>query len=125
MKILSVHNRYVFGGGEDGVRKAESALLRAHEHTVEEYSEDNRRIRDMNKVSVALSTVWSRKTYRAVRRILSNQFFDVIPCSQLLSSYLPCRLLRGPQGRCRHHPILTQLPAGLSQWDPFAKWPYL
>ena len=50
MRILLIHNRYQQAGGEDGVVKAERALLQSHGHEVEEYSEDNHRVDSINRM---------------------------------------------------------------------------
>ena len=58
MKILAVHDRYLWRGGEDESFDAEVAMLRAHGHVGEEYVEDNRRIEALGRLRTALRTIW-------------------------------------------------------------------
>ncbi len=78
MRILSVHNRYLIGGGEDNSTAAEIALLEQHGHTVECYTEDNERVSELGMARTALRTIWSRETYRNIRRLLQKGRFDVV-----------------------------------------------
>src|SRR5688500_1721968 len=83
MRLLSVHNRYQVRGGEDESREAEERLMRETGHHVDVYEEDNRRVAELGKARTALRTIWSRETYREVRRILSTgaaegRRFDVV-----------------------------------------------
>ena len=71
MRLLSVHNRYQIRGGEDESREAEERLMRETGHRVDVYEEDNRRVAELGKARTALRTIWSRQTYREVRRMLS------------------------------------------------------
>lgn len=80
MRILSVHNRYLIGGGEDNSTDAENALLERHGHTVERHIEDNERIAELGMVRTAARTVWSQESYRAVRQVLRKGHFDVVSC---------------------------------------------
>ncbi len=61
-RILVVHNRYRWPGGEDIVAEAEVALLRAHGHEVETYSRNNDVIGAMPRMAVAQETLWSSRT---------------------------------------------------------------
>src|SRR5688572_2449071 len=72
MRLLSVHNRYQVRGGEDESREAEERLLRELGHDVDVYEEDNHRVAELGKARTALRTIWSRQTYRDVRRVLSG-----------------------------------------------------
>jgi len=80
MRILSVHNRYLIGGGEDNSTAAEIALLERHGHTVESYTENNERVAELGVARTAMRTIWSQETYRAVRRLLRAGRFDVMSC---------------------------------------------
>jgi glycosyltransferase involved in cell wall biosynthesis len=73
MQILLAHNKYQQPGGEDQVFAAEAALLAAHGHRVLRYSVNNRRVRDMNPVALAGSTVWNRSSYRELRSLISRE----------------------------------------------------
>ena len=85
MRILSVHNRYVYAGGEDGVREAEANLLAARGHQVVRYDEDNRRIGELNKLRVGLRTLWSLESYRALRRVIRGEQIELVH----VHNYLP------------------------------------
>jgi len=61
-RILVVHNRYRWSGGEDVVAEAEVALLRDHGHEVETYCRDNDAIGAMPRMAVAQETLWSSRT---------------------------------------------------------------
>lgn len=78
MRILSVHNRYLIGGGEDNSTSAENALLEQHGHTVECYTEDNERVAELGVARTAVRTIWSHESYRNIRRLLQRHSFDVV-----------------------------------------------
>lgn len=61
-RVLIVHNSYQWRGGEEIVAEREAALLRQNGHEVETYGRHNDSIENMAKVSVALNTLWSRRT---------------------------------------------------------------
>ncbi len=77
MRVLLVHNRYQQAGGEDGVVKAERALLEAHGHECETYSEDNQRVDSMSRLGVAVRTVWSTETWRRLAHLV-DRFHPVV-----------------------------------------------
>lgn len=78
MRILSVHNRYLLRGGEDGSRHAEEQLLREHGHDVISYEESNERIAELGRLRTAARTVWSRESYRMVDDIIDRHRPDVM-----------------------------------------------
>jgi glycosyltransferase involved in cell wall biosynthesis len=78
MKILLVHNFYQQRGGEDLVYADEGRLLEAHGQEVIRYTAHNDQVASMSALSVARSTLWSRKSYRDVRRIIANERPHVI-----------------------------------------------
>lgn len=78
MKILAVHNRYLWPGGEDESFQAEVVMLRAHGHTVEPYIEDNQRIESLGRLRTAARTIWSHETYRRVRDLLRAGGHDLV-----------------------------------------------
>ncbi|MEK0428193.1 MAG: hypothetical protein RL001_720 [Pseudomonadota bacterium] len=69
MKILVVHNRYHYRGGEDTVVDAEVALLRRHGHRVLLYTRDNRELASMKKQDAVIGVLWSRQTEADIRHI--------------------------------------------------------
>lgn len=78
MKILVVHNRYHYRGGEDSVVDAEVALLRSHGHQVLIYSRDNNELPDLPKAGAAPAAIWSRQTEREIRQIAIDFAPEVI-----------------------------------------------
>jgi glycosyltransferase involved in cell wall biosynthesis len=78
VKILKVHEYYTQAGGEDTVLLSEMALLRSRGHDVIEYTEWNKKIRSMNKASVALQTLWSTSSYRKIKEFLVRTKPDVV-----------------------------------------------
>ena len=78
MRILVVHNRYLNHGGEDESFAAEVALLRIHGHYVDEYVEDNRRIKSLGMARSALRTIWSAEAYAKVRRLIRDNEYDLV-----------------------------------------------
>ncbi len=78
MKILVVHNRYYYRGGEDTVVDAEVMLLRQHGHAVMIYERENTELRDMSKVRAAMETLWSERTASDIRRLYLSFRPDII-----------------------------------------------
>lgn len=75
MRILQVHNRYAFLGGEDTVVEEERALLEDHKHEVVQYLRSNEEINQgglISKVGVALSLRHSRKTEQELKEIIER-----------------------------------------------------
>jgi glycosyltransferase involved in cell wall biosynthesis len=73
MTLLLVHNAYQRPGGEDGVFRAEAALLREKGHAVVQYRDENARANDMNALSLAGTTIWSAGTQRKIAALLREQ----------------------------------------------------
>ncbi|TFW09550.1 glycosyltransferase [Oxalobacteraceae bacterium OM1] len=78
MKILVAHNAYQQRGGEDAVVDAEVALLRAHGHAVEVYSQHNDALNGMSKASAAVVTVWSRRSANEAAQVCERFKPDLI-----------------------------------------------
>jgi glycosyltransferase involved in cell wall biosynthesis len=78
MRVLCVHNRYQFAGGEGAVFDAEVGMLRQRGHDVETYEEDNRRVGEMKEWRVAARSIWSREAYRVVRERLRQRPCEVV-----------------------------------------------
>ena len=76
--ILVAHNFYQLAGGEDVVFAAETALLRAHGHTVVEFVEDNREVHGVNQLSAGLGATWSRASRARMREALERHRPDVV-----------------------------------------------
>ncbi len=83
LKILFVHNRYQFDGGEDEVVERERQLLVNAGHKVVEYNRDNREINGytpIQRAGLALRTIWAWDSHRDVARLLQTEKPDVVHC---------------------------------------------
>lgn len=78
MKILMLHNRYLYRGGEDECTQAEVALLRAHGCEVDLVEQSNERVQDLGVLRTAMRTVWCDETYREVARRLRSGKHDLL-----------------------------------------------
>lgn len=78
MRILSIHNAYQIRGGEDVSTAAEQTLLRQYGNTVDVYEENNDSISELGKAQLAMRTLWSQPSYRAVREKLQTHRYDVV-----------------------------------------------
>ncbi|HEX4230696.1 MAG TPA: glycosyltransferase [Bryobacteraceae bacterium] len=70
MRILTIHNRYQYRGGEDESSEAEDNLLRDRGHEVLRYEVSNSKIVPRNYVRVGLQTVYSPVSYKEIRTAL-------------------------------------------------------
>ncbi|HPZ07373.1 MAG TPA: glycosyltransferase family 4 protein [Candidatus Eremiobacteraeota bacterium] len=77
-KILLAHNYYKIRGGEDESCESEKKLLTEKGHKIHFYEEHNRRIDDIGFIRTALNSIWSGETYSNVKKILSEERFDLI-----------------------------------------------
>jgi glycosyltransferase involved in cell wall biosynthesis len=77
LRILVAHNHYQQPGGEDESFAAEVAALRGAGHEVTTYAVHNDTIRGMKKVDVALRTLWNRRSYAEVRKLIRRHRPDV------------------------------------------------
>jgi glycosyltransferase involved in cell wall biosynthesis len=78
MRILAVHNRYLFPGGEDQVFAAEVALLQQHGHDVSTWVEDNARLNQQSSLAIAANSVWSRASQRHLQQLLLEHQPEVV-----------------------------------------------
>lgn len=78
LRVLVVHNRYRFLGGEDKIYEAEAELLQRHGHRVERYELHNDDVRGMAPMALAARTLWSRKAYHDVRARAVSLAADVV-----------------------------------------------
>lgn len=78
LRVLVVHSTYQQRGGEESVMGSEVALLRAYGHTVEVYSRDNTEVYHMGKATLALQTLWSRRTSDEVGGRIENFRPDIV-----------------------------------------------
>lgn len=78
MNVLALHNRYREAGGEDRVFELETALLERHGHTVVRYELDNHAVGGMHPLALAAKTVWNRRTYHEVERLITQHRVDLM-----------------------------------------------
>ncbi len=78
MKILTVHNRYKFRGGEDESREAEDNLLAARGNEVRQVVFDNARINSRNAILVGLQASWSQNAYVRIRDYVEDWRPDIL-----------------------------------------------
>ena len=79
--ILIVHNRYKYRGGEDTVAENERQLLESYGHKVVTYIRDNSELDKMSKFQkllLPLTTLYSRRTVRDIKRIIREHNIDVV-----------------------------------------------
>ena len=78
MRVLMVHNRYQIRGGEDECNDAEQALLRAGGIEVDHYEDDNQRVDRIGHLRAGIDTVWSSRSYDAIRARLRERRHDLV-----------------------------------------------
>ncbi|MFT3857420.1 MAG: glycosyltransferase family 4 protein [Aquabacterium sp.] len=77
-RVLMVHNAYQQRGGEDSVVESETALLRAHGHEVELYLRHNDDVDGISRASLAVQTVWSRRTEDDISALITRFRPDIV-----------------------------------------------
>lgn len=91
-KVLIVHNYYQIPGGEDVVVANEKKLLEDHGHEVILYTRDNKELNSMNavrKVGLFFTTIYNRRTYKDICRIVKEEGVDVIHVHNTLNLISP------------------------------------
>ena len=91
-KILIVHNFYQIPGGEDTVVANEKKLLEENGHEVVLYTRHNSELKNMSKVQkifLPLTTVFNLKTYREIRKIITEQKIDILHVHNTLNLISP------------------------------------
>jgi len=78
MHILSVHNEYQIRGGEDESREAEERLLQEMGHHVDIYEQNNHDVSQISKQQLALRTIWSQTSYKAISKQLRTISYDLV-----------------------------------------------
>lgn len=134
MRILVVHNRYLYRGGEDTVVDAEVNLLRQRGHHVWVYSRDNHDIRHMTKTAAAITTLWSRQTVHELRKLHQQFAPDLIHAHNTFplispSLYSTAQKLRIPVVQTLHNfrlvcPQAMLLRDGLHCEACVGRWPW-
>jgi glycosyltransferase involved in cell wall biosynthesis len=91
--VLVVHNRYRLAGGEDGVVAAETALLTAHGHRVEQLIVDNNDIAEgggiAGRLRLARETIWSSTSAAMVADRATAMHADVVHIHNFLPQLSP------------------------------------
>lgn len=91
-KILIVHNYYQIPGGEDRVVVNERKMLEDHGHEVVLYTRDNSELKKMGRVEKCLlpiTTIFNRKTYKEIRRIIYEQKISIVHVHNTLNLISP------------------------------------
>ena len=76
--VLLVHEHYQWPGGEDQVFAAERGLLEDRGYRVLRYVDHNDRIKDMSSLRLMCDTIWSRKAYRELRKLIRKEKPQVV-----------------------------------------------
>lgn len=81
LKILIIHNSYVFRGGEDEVVEAEKRMLEAYGYTIIMYSRNNREIEGLGlgaELRFFLKDIfWSKQAYDDIRVLIRREKPDI------------------------------------------------
>lgn len=99
MKILILHNYYRDQGGEEAVVSSEAELLKRNGHEVLFFKLSNQDLFKGNifkKLSHFFNIIWSRKSYREVRKIIKEEKPDIVHIHNVfflmsVSVYYACR----------------------------------
>ena len=89
MNILSVHNRYLYRGGEDESSELENSLLRAKGHEVVEYVADNHDIRGRLLVEIGARSLWNPRTYTKARQVIREKKIDLVKVDNFFPQISP------------------------------------
>jgi glycosyltransferase involved in cell wall biosynthesis len=89
MRILLCHAYYQQPGGEDQSFEAEAALLEAHGHEVQRYTQHNDAVEKISRLSLAAKTIWNRTTHRELTGILREFQPEVLHCTNTLPLISP------------------------------------
>ena len=79
LKILMIHNRYQYRGGEDFVFEVESEMLSRHGHTVEQLIFDNKEIQTgFDKFMLVLQGIYNSSSANRVEGVIKRFQPDII-----------------------------------------------
>jgi glycosyltransferase involved in cell wall biosynthesis len=99
MRVLLIHNSYQYSGGEDRAVAADLALLASRGHETRLYKRSYEEIAKrggLSRLSLATDALWSRTSYRAIRRTIQDwrpdvaHFHNIFPLVSP-SAYDACR----------------------------------
>jgi glycosyltransferase involved in cell wall biosynthesis len=91
-RVLIIHNYYQIPGGEDTVVSNEKRLLEEHGHAAFFYMRNNREINEFSstqKLFLPFRTVFSRKTYSDVKKLIEKEHIDLVHVHNTLSLISP------------------------------------
>ncbi|MGN0346283.1 MAG: glycosyltransferase, partial [Lachnospiraceae bacterium] len=90
--VLIVHNYYQIPGGEDTVVANEKKMLEAQGHKVWLYTRSNEELKTFGvfqKMALPFTTIYSRKTYREVKKLIRENNIDILHVHNTLSLISP------------------------------------
>lgn len=105
MRILVIHNRYQFHGGEDVVFDGEVTLLKSRGHSCEVYTKTNQDWKSFSwrerATFLIKNFLWNQNTYDDIRKILQDGRFDIVHVHNVFMMISPsvlqaCRDARVP-----------------------------
>ena len=91
-RILVVHNYYKIPGGEDTVVQNEMKMLEDAGHYVMLYARHNSELEQMSKIGklcLPLTTIFSVRTYRDIKKIIRENKIDVVHVHNTLNLISP------------------------------------
>lgn len=111
MKILILHNRYKFEGGEEAVVSAEADLLRKYGHEVILFELSNEDISSRNllkRIFLPLIIIWSIDSFKQVRCLIKKRKPDIVHVHNTFflmspSVYYACKAERVPVVQTLHN----------------------
>jgi len=89
LNILSVHNRYIYRGGEDESTELENRLLRDKGHHVVEYLADDHSIDGKHLIGVGLCAIWNPASYSNIRRLIRQHQIDLVKIDNFFPQISP------------------------------------
>lgn len=90
--VLIVHNYYQIPGGEDTVVANEKRMLEKHGHKVVLYTRSNLELKKLSgtqKLMLPFTTVFNRRTYKEVKRIIRERRIDIVHVHNTLNLVSP------------------------------------
>lgn len=89
MRILMVHNRYRYRGGEDESTDLEVELLRSYGHEVDLWELDNQSLDAQNTLQTGLEAIWSVRSYKSMRARLEKQPYSLVHIQNFFPQFSP------------------------------------
>lgn len=115
MKILIVHNRYRYRGGEDTVYETERDMLLQDGQEVICYEKNNKDIdENSGKFALFIKTIWNKDSYREISELIDKEKPDIVHCHNIFpqispSIYYACKKKGVPVVQTLHNYRLTCL----------------